>query len=215
MIKRSGFLRTLPIASAACLLYGVSSGIRSNYGIMLGAITASGGVDYASVGFVPAVAQLVAGLMQPLAGILALKKSNAFVLCAGAMLMPAGLAGIPFCHSLPTLLLFLEPVLKQALGIFLAGGTEAIAFGVIMGAITPVLGERTAAMISGFVSTGCGLGGTVLTPLMRVLMDVFGFRTMMLTLCIPAALLIPIFLWLSRAGAADSRASKEPACPQC
>ena len=201
MMKRSGFLRTILIASAACLLYGVSSGIRSNYGIMLGAITASSGVDYASVSFVLAVAQHVVGLVQPLAGILALKKSNAFVLCAGAVLITAGLAGIPFCHSLPALLLFL--------GIFLAGGTGAIAFGIIMGAITPVLGERTAAMISGFVSASCGLGGTVLAPLMQVLMNAFGFRTMMLALCVPAVLLIPISLWLSRAGTAASKATKE------
>lgn len=200
-MKSGGVLKTLLIALAACLLYGVSSGIRSNYGIMLDAIVASSGVAYESVSFVLAVAQLVVGLVQPLAGIVALKKSNAFVLCAGAALMAAGLAGIPFCHSFPALLLFL--------GLFLASGTGAIAFGIIMGAVTPVLGERRAAVVSGFVSASCGLGGTVLAPLMQLLMDTFGFRAMMLSLCVPAALLIPVSLWLSRTSAGEKTSPEE------
>lgn len=48
-MKGSGLLRTLLIASAACLLYGVSSGIRSHYGVMLGAITADSGLGQPAV----------------------------------------------------------------------------------------------------------------------------------------------------------------------
>lgn len=34
---------------AASLIYGVSSGIRANYGVLLGPISRSSGVSYASV----------------------------------------------------------------------------------------------------------------------------------------------------------------------
>ena len=107
-------------------------------------------------------------------------------------MMVVGLICIPFCRSALSLLLFL--------GIVLACGTGAIAFAIIMGAITPVLGEKTAAVVSGFISASSGLGGTILSPLMQFLIDAVGFRAMLLVLCIPVALLIPISLWLSYAG---------------
>lgn len=180
------------IAAAACLIYGIASGIRANYGIMLGAIVKSSGLPYDTVSLVLAVAQLMVGVIQPAAGMLAFKKSNAFVLCGGAVMMVVGLICIPFCHSALSLLLFL--------GVILACGTGAIAFAIIMGAITPVLGEKTAAMVSGFISASSGLGGTILSPLMQFLIDAVGLRAMLLVLCIPVALLIPLSLWLSYAG---------------
>ena len=118
------------IALAACLLYGVSSGIRANYGILINSISQNSGVPYSSVSFILALAQLVYGVTQPLFGILAMKRSNGFVLLTGAALMAAGLAGIPFCHSMWPLLLLL--------GIVFPAGTGALSFGIIMGAIAPL-----------------------------------------------------------------------------
>ena len=189
-MKKSNFLKTLLVAAAACLIYGIASGIRANYGIMLGALVESSGLAYDSVSFVLAVAQLMVGLVQPIVGVLALKKSNAFVLCLGAGLMAAGLLGIPFCRSMLSLLFFL--------GVLLAGGTGAMAFGVVMGAVTPVIGEKQAAMVSGFVSASSGLGGTILSPLMQQLTARFGLRGMMLILCAPMAVLLAVSLWLGR-----------------
>lgn len=85
--KRSVVLLTL----SASLLYGISSGIRANYGILLGPISQNSGVDYASVSFVLAIAQLFFGVMQPVFGILALKRSTSLVLRCGIGLIVAGL----------------------------------------------------------------------------------------------------------------------------
>jgi len=66
---------TIPLHSAAIctmaasLIYGISSGIRANYGILLWPISQNSGVDYISVSFVLAVAQLSFGVMQPLFGV--------------------------------------------------------------------------------------------------------------------------------------------------
>ena len=143
MKKSSKGLKILLIATAACLIYGISSGIRANYGVMLNSISKNSGVDYASVSFVLAVGQLTIGIVQPLFGALALKKSNSFVLVIGAIMMAVGLIAIPFCHSTFSLTLLL--------GIVLSGGTGATAFGIIMGAITPAIGEKNAAIVSGFL----------------------------------------------------------------
>lgn len=44
-------------------MYALGGGIRSNYGLLRGAIAASSGVDYAGVSFVLAAAQLAFGIM--------------------------------------------------------------------------------------------------------------------------------------------------------
>ncbi len=72
--------------------------------------------------------------MQPVFGMLALKNSNAFVLIIGAVLLAVGLLMIPVSHSFPMLLLFL--------GIIMPSGTGALSFGVIMGVVTPILGQK-------------------------------------------------------------------------
>ena len=92
---------------AASLIYGVSSGIRANYGILLGPVSQNSGVDYASVSFVLAAAQLSFGIMQPVFGILAMRRSSSFVLRLGVGLMASGLLFLPFRKSFWTLLIVL------------------------------------------------------------------------------------------------------------
>lgn len=86
----------------------------------------------------------------------------------------------------------------MTLGILVSGGAGALAFGIVMGAITPVIGEKKAATVSGFVSASSGLGGIILSPLMQQLIAHIGLRGMLLILCIPLAVLIAISLWLKK-----------------
>lgn len=188
-VKKQNIARLFFIALAACLLYGTSSGIRANYGILINGISSSSGIPYSSVSFVLAIAQLVFGITQPLFGILAIRKSNRLVLVSGSVLMAAGLLGVPFCRSMWSLLPFL--------GILFPAGTGAISFGIIMGTISPVLNEKEAAAVSGIVTAGCGLGGTFLSPVMQKLLSESGLQTAIFVLCIPIACLIPISLWIS------------------
>ena len=128
------------VGTVTCLIYALSAGIRSNYGTMITAISEYTGIAYASVSFVLAVAQLSFGIMQPVFGMLALKKSNAYVLVIGAALLATGLLMIPMCHTVGMLLLFV--------GIVMPSGTGALSFGIIKGAVTPMLGQKKASIIS-------------------------------------------------------------------
>ncbi len=74
--RRENRLNLLFVAMAACLMYAVNGGIRSNYGILLGGIMESSGLPYDSVSLAVAVAQLMFGVMQPVFGMLALKKNE-------------------------------------------------------------------------------------------------------------------------------------------
>ena len=202
MNRKNTNLQLTFVALAACLIYAISAGIRSNYGTMITAISDHTGVAYASVSFILAIAQLSFGIMQPVFGLLALKRSNAFVLEVGAVLLTAGLLMIPASHSFLMLLLFL--------GIIMPSGTGALSFGIIMGAVTPILGQKKAPVASGFVSASSGVGGTVLAPVIQGLISWSGLWAAVIFLCIPALILIPVSAWMTHAGkGADTAESKD------
>lgn len=175
---------------SGCVFYALSGGIRSNYGLLENAISHHSGLSYSSISLILAIAQLSFGIMQPVYGVIALNRTNAFVLSLGAIMAGIGLMGIPFCHKLSTLILFL--------GLLLPIGLAAFSFGIIMGAITPILGEQRAAAVSGFVSASSGIGNTILSPVLRMMLDQAGLWGAILSLSIPTFCLIPVARWLSR-----------------
>lgn len=177
------------ITASACLMYAMSSGLRSVYGIMLPAVSAYTGIAYTDVSFVIAVGQFVFGIAQPAFGILAIKKSNCFVLITGCLCMAAGLAAIPFCTSSLVLMLFF--------GILLPIGTGAVSFGMIMGAVTPKLGEEKAAAASDLISGSSGLGSIILSPLIQAAFTSVGLSATMLGFGILMLAMVPISLIIS------------------
>jgi predicted MFS family arabinose efflux permease len=66
--KQNKVISYIGMIAGACLLYAVSAGLRSVYGIMLGTISDGTGITYASVSFAIAVGQLVFGVAQPVFG---------------------------------------------------------------------------------------------------------------------------------------------------
>lgn len=175
---------------AGSLIYGISSGIRANYGVLLGPILQNSGMEYATVSFVLAVAQLFFGIMQPVFGLLAMRRSSLFVLCCGEGMLCTGLLLLPFCKSFWTLL----PVL----GLLLPAGTAALAFGIVMGVLTRKLPRRTVTTASGVVTASAGIGSTLVAPLMQVLSAAMGLLGTMVFLSVPTLLLFPVSVYLCR-----------------
>lgn len=177
------------IIAAACLMYSVSAGLRSVYGIMLSGISMETGIAYATVSSAIAVGQLVFGIAQPIFGIIALKKSNRFVLVVGSICMSIGLAAIPFCRVGWLLTLFL--------GILLPVGTGAVSFGMIMGAITPKLGEERAAAASGLVNASSGIGSVFFSPILQSAFSAVGVTKTIFSIAILVLLLVPVSMIIS------------------
>lgn len=182
--KSNGKLKIMSIAMGACALYAVSAGLRSIYGVMVGAISAETGIAYGAVSFAIAIGQLVFGVSQPIFGVVALKKSKRFVLMLGSFLMALGLALIPFCSA--------SWMLNLAMGVVLATGTGAVSFGMIMGAVTPVLGDEKAVAVSGMVNASSGIGGVVFSPLLQSGFDTLGLKTTLLIFAAIVMLLVPV-----------------------
>ena len=197
------------ITLVGCLISMINNGVRINYGLISTAIESYTGIAAASVSFAVAIAQLFYGFAQPVFGAIALKKrNNSFVLIVGALMLLAGFILIPLCRS--------AALLDLALGVLVGGGTGAMAFGIVMGAVTPILGEKRAAAVSGIINGAGGIGGSILSPFTQALKDAGGLRALMTCYAVLAAVITAICVWLltkERAVEKDDAAEKDDDTP--
>lgn len=192
--KSSGIqdlLRTIVIIAAACLVHGVMQGVHDNYGIMMTGLLPATGTGYAGISFCIGAGALVYGFAQPFLGMLALKKSNVFVILLGIVFTITGLLVTPLCRRFISLFIFF--------GLVLPFGTTGLCFGIVMGAITPVLGERRAAVVSGIVQASAGIGDALMSPGLEAMISNFGIQTAMTVTAIPFLTMVPVALWLGKA----------------
>lgn len=173
---------------AACVVHGVMQGVHDNYGIMMTGLIPYTGIDYASISFCIGVGAIVYGVAQPFLGMLALRKSNVFVIMLGILFTVIGLVCTPFCTNAVTLLLFF--------GLILPFGTTGLCFGIVMGAITPILGEKRASIVSGIVQASAGIGDALMSPALDLSISKFDIAFTMRILTIPFLLMIPIAIWI-------------------
>lgn len=183
-------LRSILLIAVACLVFGVQQGIHDNYGIMMNGLLEPTGQSYANISFCIGIGALIYGFAQPFMGMLAIRTSSTFVLISGIVLMSAGLCLTPLCRSFVTLLL--------CFGITLPLGTTGLAFGILMSAITPVIGTRRAAAASGIVQAAAGIGDALMSPALESLISHFGIQPAMSVFAVPFLIFIPVSIWIGR-----------------
>ncbi len=184
-------LATVLFITAACMmLFMLNNGIRSNFGLIASAINKYTELNEETISLAIATAQLLYGLSQPLFGILALKKSNSFVLGTGGALMAIGLLLIPFSCG--------EWMLFISLGVLVGLAAGALAFGVVMGAVTPTIGRKYAAAVSGIINGGGGLGGAIIAPYLQIMSDNNLFTQGMMGLACISACVALLCIWLNK-----------------
>ena len=189
--QQPGRLLTVCLVTLACmLLYMLNNGVRANFGLIASAIQVGSGLSAENTSFAIAIAQLLYGLSQPFFGVLALKKSNSFVLGLGGLLMAAGLLLIPVSTT-PLLL-------DLSLGLLIGLAAGALAFGVVMGAAAPTLGEKYAATASGIINGGGGLGGAILAPVLQSMQSRGHFSASMVALAVVAGCVVVVSIWLGK-----------------
>ncbi|MBR3296514.1 MAG: hypothetical protein IKI65_01595 [Firmicutes bacterium] len=120
---------------------------------------------------------------------LALKKGNRSALVLGVSMIAGGLAYLPFCRSrLPLLISFL----------LIGAGFGALAFGILMSVLSPVLKPSTAATVSGIISASSGLGSIVFAPLWQKIIAGSGITVCLRVMAIAMAVMIPVSLYFTR-----------------
>ncbi len=188
--KQANIFLSIILVASACIIHGVMQGVHDNYGIMMRGLVDTTGISYAYISFCIGVGALVYGMAQPFLGMLALKKSNAFVIKLGIVFTVLGLVITPFCKNMLSMLLFF--------GLILPFGTTGLCFGIMMGAITPFLDEKRAALVSGIVQASAGIGDALMSPTLQTMSDNFGIKNAMIITAIPFIAMIPIAIWIGK-----------------
>lgn len=186
-----GIMPVIAFGVVACVLYGVGAGLRGDIGILLEPLMAHCNATYQQVSFCIAVMNLVFGAAQPAFGMLAARRSNRFVLIAGAGLLGASLVGMAMAKSFVGLLF--------SLGFLFGTGVGALAFGLILSSAIRRVGPQRALLISGMLNAAAGLGAFVLSPTLQALLSTIGVEQTLLALTAPAALLVPVALLVTSA----------------
>ncbi len=199
--KQANIFLCIVLVAAACVVHGIMQGVKDNYGIMMNGLIGTSGISYSYISFCIGVGALVYGVAQPFLGMLALRKSNALVLTVGIVFTVLGLAVTPMCRDPFTMLLFF--------GLILPFGTTGLCFGIVMGALTPVIGEKRSAVVSGIVQASAGVGDAFMSPALQAASDNFGIQTAMTVTAIPFLLMVPIVIWIGLVNKKSSDISAE------
>ncbi|MCD8238173.1 MAG: MFS transporter [Clostridiales bacterium] len=201
--KQANIFLCIILVAAACIIHGIMQGVHDNYGIMMKGLVETTGISYSYISFCIGVGALVYGVAQPFLGMLAIKKSNAFVIMTGIIFTVTGLIITPLCRSAFSMLLFF--------GLVLPFGTTGLCFGIVMGALTPVIGERRSALVSGIVQASAGVGDAFMSPALQTASDSFGVRAAMTATALPFILLIPLVVWIGIVNRKNAEAKNEDA----
>ena len=185
--ERSAWRVTL--AAAAVLL--VTMGARQSLGLFISPLHGSTGLGIASISLALAVAQLMWGVIQPIAGAAADRHGPARVLVAGLLVLAIGMAMTPFMTSGLGLIV--------SLGILSAMGAGAGSFSVLIGAATQHLATENRGKSAGIINAGGSLGQFIFAPLAQALIQMLGWMGAMWSLVAIAVGALPLVRMVSPA----------------
>jgi predicted MFS family arabinose efflux permease len=194
--------RFWPIALAAAAIMLITMGIRQSMGLFVTPIDAATGLGIAGVSFAMAVAQLMWGAVQPVAGAMADRFGTGRVLVAGILILAAGCALAPLLPGQLGLVL--------SLGIFTAVGAGIGSFSVLFGAVAQQLPANRQGLASGFINAGGSFGQFLFAPIVQRLIAGLGWMGAFWTLAVAALAALPLIGKVSRGGTPHLHAATPP-----
>lgn len=189
-----------PAVVLACgsLILMLSVGTRQSFGLFLQPMTGELGWTRETFSFAIAVQNLVWGLAQPFAGMIADKHGAARVVGGAGLFYAAGL--VLMAHSQTGLAFDLSAGLLVGLGL------SGSAFGVVMGVIGRIFPPEKRSMALGVAGAGGSFGQFIMLPYGQLLISQLGWFSALLALALTSFLIVP--LAAAVAGAARSRAGE-------
>jgi len=170
----SGEHNAWPVTLAAAAVLLVTMGARQSLGLFISPLNASTGLGIATISLALAVAQLMWGVIQPIAGAVADRYGPARVLVAGLLALAVGMAMTPFMTSGLGLIV--------SLGILSAMGAGAGSFSVLIGAATQHLATENRGKSAGIINAGGSLGQFIFAPVAQALIQMLGWMGAMWSL---------------------------------
>jgi predicted MFS family arabinose efflux permease len=192
---RSAWLITL----AAAAIFLVTMGTRQSLGLFISPLKGSTGFGIATISLAFAIAQLMWGAIQPIAGAVADRYGPARVLIAGLVVLAIGMALTPVMTSGFGLMI--------SLGLLSAAGSGASSFSVLIGAASQHLSADKRGKAAGIINAGGSLGQFVFAPVTQTLIQILGWMSAMWSLALITVGALPLVRVVSPAGSVHGGAS--------
>jgi MFS family permease len=190
------------IVGFGCLIGMMSFGPRSTLGFFLTPLSTANHWGRDVFAFALALQNLLWGIGQPLAGIIADRFGTARVLCAGALMYAAGLALMAHADS--------APALDVSAGVLIGFGLAGCSFNLLLAAFGKLLPPHWRSRAFGFGTAAGSFGQFLYSPVAVALMDTFGWQTTLTIFAVTMLAIVP----LSSALVTPSAAKIKEAAPQ-
>src|SRR3990172_212679 len=178
----------ITLLAAAVLM--VTMGARQTLGLFVSPLNTATGLGIVSISLAMAIAQLVWGVVQPIAGALADRYGHIRVVMVGILLAALGNALTPFMSSTWGLIF--------SIGLLSAAGTGAASFSVLIGITAQRVAPEKRGMSSGIINAGASFGQFVFAPLTQLLISGLGWMGAMWSLAALTLGALPITAALRR-----------------
>lgn len=176
----------------------LSLGTRQSFGLFLQPMIADHGWTRETFSFAIALQNIVWGLAQPFAGMIADKYGAARVVVAAGLLYCAGLVLMAYSET--------GLALGISAGLLIGLGLSGSAFGVVMGVVGRAFPPEKRSVALGTVGAGGSFGQFIMLPYGQALISEFGWLSALLALALTSFLIVP--LAAAVAGGAASSASR-------
>jgi predicted MFS family arabinose efflux permease len=184
--------RFWPLALAAAAIMLITMGIRQSMGLFIAPIDQATGLGIASISFALAVAQLMWGVVQPIAGAVADRFGTGRVLVVGILILAGGCALAPLLPG--------QFGLIFSLGILTAVGSGIGSFSVLFGAVAQQLPANRQGLASGIINAGGSFGQFVIAPATQRLIALFGWMGAFWALAVASLAALPLVAKVSHGG---------------
>jgi len=191
-VKHRQMNRTLKLfvfTTAAALVISLSMGLRQSFGVFLGPVTLDLDLGRQTFAFAMAIQQIVWGLGQPIAGMLADRFGGLKVIVVGSVLYGLGLFVMSGATSAFDL--------NLGGGLLVGMGMAATSFAVVFGGVARIAPPEKRSMALGIVSSGGSFGQFVLAPLGQQLISAYGWPMAFVILAVMSLMMAPLALVFS------------------
>jgi len=172
-----------------CLISLVSFGPRSTLGFFLTPMSTENHWGRDIFAFALALQNLLWGIGQPLAGMIADRFGAARVFCSGGLMFAAGYALMAQATS--------APALDLSAGALMGFGLSGTSFMMIVAAFGKLLPPQWRSIAFGFGTAAASFGQFVFSPLAVLLMDQFGWQQTLTIFAVTMLAVLPLSIALA------------------
>jgi MFS family permease len=192
------------IIGFGCLISLMSFGPRSSLGFFLTPMSNANHWGRDVFAFALALQNLLWGIGQPLAGMIADRFGAVRVFCAGGLMSAIGLALMAHASS--------APVLDISAGALIGFGLSGTSFMMIVATFGKLLPPEWRSIAFGFGTAAASFGQFLYSPLSVLLMDQFGWQQTLTIFAVSTLAILPLSMALATPKSGSS-SGKEPQQP--